>query len=138
MSVESVRECMKGSPFEEDIVKSILTFPNRLQEFAIRGKISTKYNAGPFPLYHPDLYVSNIIIDYEWDILGVIDWEGACTVSWEVVEQPLFVSNMPRAFDDPENYDYEGRPKDADKRKRVEERKEYVGFVREIEEELGG
>ncbi|KAL4791729.1 hypothetical protein BDV19DRAFT_381332 [Aspergillus venezuelensis] len=96
----------------------------RLRELACQGKISNlRYNAGPFPLHHPDPYHSNIIIDDEWAILGIIDWEGA----W----------NMPRTFDDPGKYCVDGVLKDEEGRERVEERGEYVGFVRRMEEELG-
>ncbi|KAL4945884.1 hypothetical protein BDV06DRAFT_229742 [Aspergillus oleicola] len=137
-SESEIRECMRGSPFEEEIMKSISAFPKRLRELAAQGRISIpEYNTGPFPLYHPDLYHSNIIIDDAYKILGVLDWEGACSVPWEIVQPPLFIHNLPRAMDDPENYDVDGWPKDEDTRVRVEERGEYVGFVREMEQETG-
>ena len=34
---------------------------------------------GPFYLFHPDLYPSNVILDKRtFRIIGIIDWEGAC------------------------------------------------------------
>lgn len=38
-------------------------------------KFSTTYNHGPFPLYCDDLRPTNVIVDSDLNIRGVIDWE---------------------------------------------------------------
>jgi hypothetical protein len=36
---------------------------------------------GPFYLVHPDLHANNVIINPDnYDIIGILDWEGACTL----------------------------------------------------------
>ncbi|KAL3454441.1 hypothetical protein BJX65DRAFT_260508 [Aspergillus insuetus] len=84
-----IQRCAQGVPAVKDLLQSIHDFPPRLSELA--SKIS-KYDEGPFPLYHSDLYTSNIIVDDCFRVLGIIDWEGACSVPWEVVEPPLFLA----------------------------------------------
>lgn len=125
---------MNGTGLVEEVVGSIRKFPSRLREVA--PNISDKNNNGPFPLYHSDLYHSNVIVDGSFGVLGVIDWEGACTVPWEIVEPPLFLSVVPPAMDDPNNYDADGQPKDGDTKRRLNERAEYADYVRRSEAEL--
>ncbi|CAJ2505500.1 Uu.00g128940.m01.CDS01 [Anthostomella pinea] len=62
-------------------------------------------NHGPFPLCHADFLHNNIIVDESFKVLGIIDWEGACTFSLELVAFPSFLNIMPVPFDSPENYD---------------------------------
>lgn len=45
--------------------------------------VQLKFNNGPFPLYHPDFRLSNILFDEEYNITGVIDWSYAMTVPVE-------------------------------------------------------
>ena len=54
----------------DDLIKSIENFPSRLEAVA---ELLPLINDGPFLLYHPDLYQSNIIIDQNYKILAVID-----------------------------------------------------------------
>ncbi|KAL4972149.1 hypothetical protein BDW66DRAFT_144807 [Aspergillus desertorum] len=56
----------------------------------------------PFPLYHLDLYQSNITVDSTFQVHGAINWEGACTVPGGLVQPPLFLRVLPRAMDDPD------------------------------------
>jgi isoamyl acetate esterase len=42
---------------------------------------------GPFPLAHNDLGVHNTLFDEDWNLVGVIDWSGACVVPWESFAQ---------------------------------------------------
>jgi isoamyl acetate esterase len=42
---------------------------------------------GPFPLAHNDLGVHNALFDEKWNLVGVIDWSGACVVPWESFAQ---------------------------------------------------
>jgi hypothetical protein len=66
----------------DEIIKSINDFPSKLLEFANQFS----FQSGPFPIFHPDLKISNILVDSEYRIQGVIDWEDAIVAPWEVVE----------------------------------------------------
>ncbi|RHZ43885.1 uncharacterized protein CDV56_102637 [Aspergillus thermomutatus] len=134
LSDEDIRKLINGGP-TDSILCLINAFPSCLREMACR--VSANDN-GPFLLYHPDFYQSNIIVDESFRVLGVIDWEGACTVPWELVEPPLFLSMVPPAMDDPRNYEANGQPKDFDSRRRLNERAEYAKYVQKKEEELKG
>ena len=128
-SEKYIRELMKGGPVEE-VLSAITTFPARIN--ALAGNLSS-HDRGPFPIYHPDLYHSNIVVDEKFKIMGVIDWQGTCTVPWELVEHPLFLATVPRAMDAEFNYDEHGRPKDADTKLRWKERADYVQMVKSAE-----
>lgn len=117
---------------QDEIIASIRDFPQRLKD-------SLKYlnSPGPFPLAHPDLWHSNVIIDEDYNVLSIIDWENAGTVPWEAVQFPLFLFTVPPPMDAPWNYDSEGVPVSEDTRKLWDERKTYVQSVSEAEEESG-
>ena len=132
-SDSKIRQCMGNGPVEE-VMRSIKDFPNCLERLACH--ISTTNDSGPFPLYHPDFYQSNIIVDEQFKVLSVIDWEGASTVPWELVQLPLFLGFLPPKMGDPNNYEPDGRPKDEDDRRRLHERSEYVKHVQAKEHEL--
>lgn len=127
-----IRQFTKNGP-TEDILNSVHNFPRRLENLA--SNIST-HDTGPFPLYHPDLYHSDIIVNDSFRVLGVIDWEGACTVPWELVDPPLFLSIMPPAMDDPRNYKANRQPRDPDSIQHLKERAQYTQYVQEKEREL--
>jgi hypothetical protein len=114
---------------QDEIVASIRDFPQRLTD-TFRNLNST----GSFPLCHPDFRHSNIIIDGNYNILSVIDWENAGTVPWEAVEFPLILATVPPPMDAPWNYD-EGIPIDEETRKLWDERTSYIQCVKEAEEE---
>jgi len=58
------------------------------------SRLSTS-NEGPFLQYHDDSLHSNIIVDKNFSVAGIIDWEGACTVPWELVAFPEFLQAIP-------------------------------------------
>lgn len=66
----------------DEILRSINDFPSRQVEFSHNHT----FQSGPFPIFHTDLYTSNILVDSEYCIQGVIDWEDAIVAPWEVVE----------------------------------------------------
>ncbi|KAK9622303.1 hypothetical protein V6Z98_006977 [Aspergillus fumigatus] len=134
LSDDDIKKLVNGGPIDS-ILSSINAFPDRLREVACRVSAN---NSGPFPLYHPDFYHSNVIVDESFKVLGVIDWEGACTVPWELVEPPLFLGIVPPAMDDPKNYEADGQPKDCNIRRRLSERAEYAEYVQKKEEEFNG
>ena len=120
---------MGAGPVDQ-VLSSITTFPTRVK--ALAGNLSL-HDKGPFPIYHPDLYHSNIVVDEKFNLLGVIDWQGACTVPWELVEFPLFLNTVPRALDAAFNYYQQGQPRDPDTKLRWKARADYAQIVQEIE-----
>lgn len=116
--------------YAEDILKDVLAFPPKV--FKLAAKIAVRDN-GPFPLIHPDLFHSNIIVDDNWKPLAVIDWEYAQSAPWETVEFPHSFGLCPRPMDAPWNYDENGVATDEDTRLMIKERKQYLDMVRESE-----
>ncbi|KAI2786177.1 hypothetical protein POX_g08559 [Penicillium oxalicum] len=114
-----------------ELILSIRQFPSQFKKALRRLPINT----GPFPLHHPDFYHSNIIIDDTHNILSVIDWEGAGTVPWEVVQFPMFLYTVPPPIDLPSNYDHNGYPVDVEVQNRWKERQEYIESVKTAETE---
>jgi hypothetical protein len=80
-SEETIR---KYTPPElvEEVLKSINDFPSKLENFAQHYR----FQEGPFPIFHNDLYKSNVLVDSEYNVQAVIDWDGAIVVPWEAVE----------------------------------------------------
>ncbi|KAJ5117491.1 hypothetical protein N7448_011123 [Penicillium atrosanguineum] len=113
----------------EEIILSIHQFPVLFKE-AVRRM---SFSQGPFPLHHPDFNHSNVIIDDAYGILSVIDWEGASTVPWEIVEFPMFLYTVPPPIDLPSKYDPTGYPINPEIQKRWEERQNYVELVKRVE-----
>ncbi|KAI1110159.1 kinase-like domain-containing protein [Nemania sp. NC0429] len=118
-----------------EVRDSVRDFPARLK--AMIGARQIILKDGPFPVCHTDLMHSNIVVDNDYKVLGIIDWEGACTLPWELVEYPLFLDALPPVFDAPDQYDARGEPLDADTRQCWRERGEYLEMVRLAEEGEG-
>jgi len=81
----------------EDILISIKDFPLQLSDFAEHHC----FQDGPFPLIHTDLYKSNILIDPEYCVQSVIDWEDAFVAPWEMVEFIKDLTVVPPVMDGP-------------------------------------
>ncbi|KAH9210410.1 hypothetical protein DL95DRAFT_427659 [Leptodontidium sp. 2 PMI_412] len=121
-STTEIRKSIQSSLVNE-VLMSIIEFPLKVK--AVASQISS-HDSGPFPVWHRDFLYSNIIVDDNYKILCVIDWEGACTVPWELVEFPLFLSTVPFSMDAPWNYDQNGEPLDENTRQTWREREEYI------------
>lgn len=67
-------------------------------------------------------------------MLGVIDWEGACAVPWELIDAPCFLSTVPRLLNPPEQYDEAGQPLEQDEAGRWRDEEAYAAMVREAEQ----
>lgn len=120
--------------YADEIIASTGDYPRRIKEQ--RFEITVR-NEGPFPLRHTDFLHSNIIVDAEFNVLSIIDWENAGTVPWERVEFPTFLIKLPPALDFPWKYGADGKPLDDDRRKVWEERERYVRSVVEAEKLMG-
>lgn len=90
---------------------------------------------------HADFWHSNVVVTKAFDLLGIIDWEGACSVPWELVDAPQFLHTVParllgRAGE--ERYDGEtGEPLEKDEIRRWAEKRAYAEMVRRAEEDAG-
>ncbi|KAK3331736.1 hypothetical protein B0T19DRAFT_85996 [Cercophora scortea] len=131
---DAIRKGMGGAPetFFDQILASVRNFPSQITALADRLSPPDS-NCGPFPVQHEDFLHSNIIIDHDYNVLAVIDWEGACTLPWEMVQFPEFLSVTPAVMDAPWNYDEDGVPVNEDLRQSWQEREEYVDMVARCE-----
>jgi hypothetical protein len=48
-----------------------------------------KYTEGLFPLNHMDLGTQNLLVDKDFNIIAIIDWEFAQTAPWQVIHYPM-------------------------------------------------
>ncbi|KAK6224843.1 hypothetical protein QIS74_03170 [Colletotrichum tabaci] len=134
---ETITRMMQRGPISAERMVAIIDgFPRRIK--AMAGRLS-RHNEGPFPLCHGDFLHSNIMVDEaSFNVTGVIDWEDACTVPWELVAFPEFLQAMPPSFDLPQHYGRDGQPLGGDARERWRERREYVEMVKSAERDGGG
>lgn len=111
----------------DQVLTAINEFPSRIKGMASQ----LSYNDhGPFPICHADFFHSNIIVKENFEVLGIIDWEGACTVPLELITFPRFLNAMPVSFDSPGNYDEDKQPLDEEEKQRWKDREEYVQMVK--------
>ncbi|KAG8156786.1 hypothetical protein KVR01_013391 [Diaporthe batatas] len=108
----------------DEVLAAIRSFPSGIRDLARWFP----FQDGPFPLIHTDLYSSNIIIDENYNVLSVIDWENAFVGPWELVEFNKELSIVPPVMDGPLYRDTE-----SDIAMRLA-RAEFVKTVREAEE----
>ncbi|OTA87036.1 hypothetical protein M434DRAFT_375989 [Hypoxylon sp. CO27-5] len=121
-----------SSPLIDEIIKGTYELPSRLANLATSGKCFTR--AGPFPIRHPDLFHHNVVVTESFNVLGVIDWEGAYTVPWELIDFPCFLSTVPRLLNPPDQYNEAGQSLDPDDIGRWADEKLYVEMVQEAEQ----
>ena len=131
---EKSMRIMLPEEYKDDVIRSTGDYPRRIKEQ--RFDITVR-NEGPFPLRHTDFFHSNVIVNAQFNVLSIIDWEHAGTVPWEKVEFPMFLLTLPPALDFPWRYDDDGKPLGDDTREVWGEREEYVQSVAEAEKEMG-
>lgn len=122
---------MEGA--SDEIKASITEFPHLIEALAANIPIQ---DHGPFPLVHDDFGHNNIVVDDDYNILGVIDWENACSMPWESVYFPLTLSVVPHPMVPAWMYE-DGVPKHKKIRIIIDERKDYVNTIRQIERREG-
>lgn len=121
--------------YADEILASVSSFPVSIA--ALADKLST-HNHGPFPICHGDFGHNNIIVDDDYDVLGVIYWEMAFAGPWEVFgDFPLTLSVVPPAMDAQWNYDESGRPKDTELVQQFADQDDYIVAVRQEEASIG-
>ncbi|KAJ5194458.1 hypothetical protein N7491_001796 [Penicillium cf. griseofulvum] len=130
---ETITLMMQNGPARmpaEQMIAIIENFPSQIKAMATRLSL---YNKGPFPLAHVDFLHSNIMVDDSFCVTGIIDWEDACTVPYELLTFPDFLTAMPVSFDLPQKYDQYGQPLGEELRELWRERGEYVKMVKSTE-----
>ncbi|KAH8193683.1 hypothetical protein TruAng_012153 [Truncatella angustata] len=125
---DKIMQMMGGGPAQQ-VLKAINDFPSRIKARAGRF---TQHGHGPFPLHHGDFIHSNMIVNENFEVIAVIDWEGACTLPLELVAFPGFLDVMPVEFGSP---DGNGLPADEDEKRRWEGRQHYVKMVELVEQQ---
>ncbi|KAK2037739.1 hypothetical protein LZ31DRAFT_509183 [Colletotrichum somersetense] len=121
--------------FAEQIIEGIRQFPSRIAGLAMSGKQFTR--AGPFPIRHPDLFHSNVIVTKAYNVIGVVDWQDSHTVPWELADLPLFLNPVPHLMNRPDQYDKTGWPLDKDEAGKWADEESYANLVRDAERDAG-
>ena len=91
----------KQAPAEQQIWKAQSTDAALKSDFLCwlfeqAAPLLTERNDGPFPLMHPDLGGSQLLMDMDYNINGVIDWDETCTVPWlEFCSYPSTLKVLP-------------------------------------------
>jgi hypothetical protein len=131
---ETITRMMQRGPIPAAQMLTIIeSFPSQIKAIASRISLCDE---GPFPLTHDDFLHSNIMVDENsFDVTGIIDWEGACTVPYELIAFPDFLTAMPVPFDLPQKYDQDGQPFDEELQEMWRERREYIEMVKLAEHE---
>jgi hypothetical protein len=114
---DEIVEIMRGAPESQQVLSSVETFPTRLRSVAPQLAQHHSSDHGPFPLCHPDFLYSNIIVAPDgFDVLGIIDWEGACTLPFGLVQFPCFLDLVPRRLGRADRFGDNGQPRHEDER----------------------
>ncbi|KAI9812698.1 MAG: hypothetical protein M1832_000355 [Thelocarpon impressellum] len=61
----------------------------------VRAWLDRRYDKGPFVLMHGDLSPANIIVDDDFRILAVLDWEWSQTIPLQLVVPPNWLTGLP-------------------------------------------
>lgn len=113
---------MRSFSMTDEEIASTFGFAGRIADE--RADIVSSRNNGPFPLRHDDFWNNNVIVDDEFNILSVIDWE--------TLRPPLFFWALPPALGLPERY-VDGIPIEDETKRQWDNRDEYVRNVAESE-----
>lgn len=122
--------------YADQIVPSVASFPASVARLA--SLLSVK-DHGPFPLCHGDFGHNNTVVDDDYRILGVIDWEAAFAGPWELfATYPLSLRMVPATMDAPSNYDENGELINPAMKERAVAQHTYMNAVAFEESRLGG
>lgn len=95
-------------------------------------------NRGPFPLIHGDFGHHKILVDDDYRVKGVIDFEYAFAGPWEIAASfPKNLFSMPRVADAPWNYNADGNALPQDLVQTLMYQKNYIKAVEMEESRLG-
>ncbi|WDK21047.1 hypothetical protein CGRA01v4_12336 [Colletotrichum graminicola] len=133
MTDENLRTA--SGQYADEIIPSVSSFPKSITNLATR---LSAHDHGPFPLCHGDFGHNNIIVDDEYCVLGLIDWEASFAGLWEMfADSPLTLLMVPPAIDVLWNYNDQGDPVTDELREQLADQKSYVAAVKEVEDSTG-
>ncbi|KAL4903205.1 hypothetical protein BDW74DRAFT_156853 [Aspergillus multicolor] len=129
---ETITRMMWRAPIPaEQMVAIIENFPSQIKAMASR---LSSCNERPFPLAHDHFLHSTIMVDEnDFNVTGIIDLQGACTVPYELILFPEVLTAMPVSFDLPHKYDQDGQPFDEELQEVWRKRGEYIEMVKSAE-----
>ncbi|EPE02901.1 hypothetical protein F503_01642 [Ophiostoma piceae UAMH 11346] len=87
---DEILTVMRGAPEIQQVPAAVDSFVGQFRTVAPRLACARHNDRGPFPLCHADFLHRNIIVaedvkvDASFDVLGIIGWEGACTLPLEL------------------------------------------------------
>ncbi|KAH8655558.1 hypothetical protein BX600DRAFT_70107 [Xylariales sp. PMI_506] len=123
----------QSGQYADEIINSVALFPSYISNTA---SILSVHDHGPFPLCHGDFGHNNTIVDDEYRILSLIDWEGAFAAPWEIFASfPLLITVIPQSIDAPWNYNAQGEPVSQELVEQLQDQDYYMSAVKE--EEMG-
>ena len=118
--------------YADELLPSIASFPKKLAMVASR---LSDFDNGPFPLIHGDFGHNNAVVNENYEIIGLIDWEMAFAAPWEFAgDFPLTLSTVPPPMDAPWNYDEVGNPKDPVLAQKFAKQKDYIACIKEAKD----
>jgi hypothetical protein len=128
----ALRECVRYAPPD---VKSSCSFANPILFKHLISLCSHRSSIdGPFGLVNRDFGAHNLLVDDNFEIVGVIDLDGVMAAPMEVVAQYPVLTGLDR---DPPGH-VETRPAAIDRIERTEPKlKEYKDMVEAAEAEMG-
>lgn len=117
-----------------------ISTPGATSDFVSRvdevSSLMSKHDDGLFRLVHPDFGHNNMIVDDDFNILGVIDWEKAFVGPVEMAARfPLRLQMYPQALL-PLARDADGRIVDKQSREKFEDRELFMAAVESQEDQL--
>lgn len=125
----------QSGQYYDEVVGQVASFPHFVSGLA--EKLATTRPKGPFPLFHGSFGHNHIIVDDQYQILGIVNWTAAFAAPWDIFGQfPLGLSIMPIEMILPTQHEKGVWPKDVELDHRLECRKIYVDAVRKVEREM--
>lgn len=125
---------MYAKPHAKEIRASVHEFSKRMTKMA---KALPAYNEGPFPLVHGDLNSFKVLVDDDYHIVALIDFETTHTCPWEAIPFPSNIDRHPAPLGPAEWYDSKDNPADESLKQLWRNQELYVDEVRRLEKAKG-
>ncbi|KAJ5985620.1 hypothetical protein N7522_012816 [Penicillium canescens] len=120
---ETITRMMQRGPIAAEQMVMIENFPSQIE--AISSRLSL-CNEGPILLDHGNFLHSNIMMNENSYLTGIIEWEAHVRLPGGSSRSPT----IPVSFDLPQKYDQDGQPFGQELREKWRERREYIEMVR--------
>lgn len=123
-----------GEERSKKIEASVLAFPTRLKKLA--PTIPNSSN-GRFPLIYSNFALWKVVVDDDYKVLEVIDWESAHSGQLEIIHFPTRFIPSPSPMVPSDWYDDDGIPVRQGLKEGLEEVKKYIDVVQRVERAQG-